>query len=121
MAIRTDLQTSPPTYAGEAFITLDVKDDTSSLVFHAGTNLSITHIGIASTDLKSTSTQLVPLSALSYDETTEVATLKLEQSLKAGSKGVKLWFRFESELEKSMHGYYTSEGDLNEKTGEKAM
>jgi len=41
--------------------------------------------------------------------------------LKEGQKGVKLWFRFEAELEKSMHGYYKSEGDADEKTGKKPV
>lgn len=31
--------------------------------------------------------------------------------LKAGTKGVKVWFRFEAELSGNMMGYYKSEGD----------
>lgn len=125
IVIRTDLKSSPPTYAGEAVATVDVQSSTSKLEFHAGKNLSITHIAISSSDLKTTSAQLIPLSALSYDAATERAVLDLKDlaggGLKEGQKGVKVWFRFEAELEKSMHGYYKSEGDLDEKTGEKPV
>lgn len=124
MVIRTDLYSSPPSYAGESLVTLDIKETTSTLVFHAGKNVSITHLAISSSDLKTTSTQLVPLSALSYDEVSERATIDLKQvgggELREGSKGVKVWFRFEAELEKSMHGYYKSEGDADE-TGKKPV
>jgi hypothetical protein len=54
----------------------------------------------------------------------ERATIDLKQvgggELREGSKGVKVWFRFEAELEKSMHGYYKSEGDADE-TGKKPV
>ena len=87
--------------------------------------MSITHIALSTSDLKTTSAQLIPLSALSYHEKSEVATLDVSSiaggQLKAGSKGVKLWFRFEAELEKSMHGYYKSEGDADPKTGKKPV
>lgn len=119
------MKTSPPTYAGETVVTLDVHTSTSTLEFHAGKNLSITHIAISSSDLKTTSAQLIPLSALAFDSTSERATLDLSEiaggGLKQGQKGVRLWFRFEAELEKSMHGYYKSEGDLDEKTGKKPV
>lgn len=124
MVIRTDLKTSPPSYAGESIVTLDVLESTSSLIFHAGKNLSITHLAISSSDLKTTTSQIIPLSAVSYDEASERVTVDLKEvggGLKDGSKGVKVWFRFESELEKSMAGYYKSEGDLDEKTGKKPV
>ena len=125
MVIRTDLKSSPPSYAGEVLVTLDVNESTDSIHFHAGKNLSITHIALSSSDLKTTSSQLIPLSAISFDEDSERATLDLKQvgggGLKEGQKGVKLWFRFEAELEKSMHGYYKSEGDVDEKTGKKPV
>jgi aminopeptidase 2 len=41
--------------------------------------------------------------------------------LKEGSKGVKVWFRFESELGGSMMGYYKSIGDPDSQTGEKPV
>ena len=125
MVIRTDLKSSPPSYAGEVLVTLDVNESTDSIHFHAGKNLSITHIALSSSDLKTTSSQLIPLSAISFDEDSERATLDLKEvgggGLKEGQKGVKLWFRFEAELEKSMHGYYKSEGDVDEKTGKKPV
>ena len=124
MVIRTDLKSSPPSYAGEVLVTLDVNESTDSIHFHAGKNLSITHIALSSSDLKTTSSQLIPLSAISFDEDSERATLDLKEvgggGLKEGQKGVKLWFRFEAELEKSMHGYYKSEGDADE-TGKKPV
>lgn len=123
MVVRTDLSSS--TYAGESQVTLDILESTSSLIFHAGKNVSITHLAISSSDLKTTSSQLVPLSAVSYDEASERVTVDLREigggGLKEGQKGVKVWFRFEAELEKSMHGYYKSEGDLDEKTGKKPV
>jgi len=125
VVIRTDLKSSPPSYAGEVLVTLDVNESTDSIHFHAGKNLSITHIALSSSDLKTTSSQLIPLSAISFDEDSERATLDLKEvgggGLKEGQKGVKLWFRFEAELEKSMHGYYKSEGDVDEKTGKKPV
>ena len=87
------------------------------MIFHAGKNVSITHLAISSSDLKTTSAQMIPLSALSFDEASERVTVDLKDvggELREGSKGVKIWFRFEAELEKSMHGYYKSEGDADE-------
>ena len=110
---------------GEAAISLDIKADTSKVIFHAAGNLRISHMALASADLKSTSAQLIPTSALTFDAKFKRATLDITSLpggiLKAGSKGVKLWFRFESELDQSMNGYYRSEGDVDEKTGKKQV
>ena len=115
MAFKTDLQSLR--FAGEALIDLSTRSSTSSLTFHLAKNVTITHIALQTAELKSTSTQSLPLDSLSFDEDKERITVDLKQipgeGLKAGSEA-KLWVRFESELTGSMAGYYRSEGETGE-------
>ncbi len=75
-------------------------------------------MGITSSDLKTTSSSILPLSALKVNDDQERGVVDVSSlprgGLKAGSKGVKAWFRFEAELGGSMMGYYKSEGDADE-------
>ncbi|WVQ78532.1 hypothetical protein IAT38_000618 [Cryptococcus sp. DSM 104549] len=118
IVIKTDLLSSPPTFSGEALITLDVLEDTSSLEFHVHKTLSLTHIAISTTDLKTTASVVIPTSELKLDEDRERGVVPLDKlpggGLKKGTKGVKVFFRFEAELKSAMHGYYRSEGDADE-------
>ncbi|CAD6573132.1 MAG: Aminopeptidase 2 mitochondrial, partial [Tremellales sp. Tagirdzhanova-0007] len=115
LIFKTDLSSSPPQFSGEALITLDVHSDTPKLIFNLSSTLKISHIAIASSDLKTESSMVLSLSALSIDESQERGTLDLTSlpsgGLKAGSKGVKVWMAFEAELAGTMTGYYKSEGD----------
>jgi len=118
LAFKTDLQSSPPSFSGEAMITLDVNTDTSKLVFHLHETLNVTHLAISSSNLKTTSSLALSLTSLSINKDLERGVIDLASlpggGLKSGSKGAKVWFRFESELGGSMMGYYKSEGDLDE-------
>lgn len=124
IVIKTDLVSSPPTFTGEALITLDVNSSTSELVFHLNKELSITHIAISTSDLKTTSSLVIPKEELKLDEEKERATISLAKlpggGLKEGTKDVKVFFKFESELHATMFGYYRSEGDADE-NGKKPM
>ena len=98
-------------------IDLSVKASTSSLTFHLAKNVSITHIALHTTELKSTSSLALSLDSLSFDEDKERITVDLAkapgQGLTAGTEA-KLWVRFEAELTGSMAGYYRSEGDAGD-------
>ena len=115
MAIKTDLQALR--FAGEALIDLTAKASTSSLVFHLSKNVTVTHLALHTSELKSTSSSALPLESLSFDEERERATIDLKQTggegLRAGAEA-KLWVRFEAELTGSMAGYYKSEGEAGE-------
>ena len=123
--IKTDLAASPPSYSGELIVTLDVKQDTSAVVFNVSKNLKISHLAITTSDLKSTSSVTLSESDLSLDDEKDRGTINLKSlpggGLKAGQKDVKIWFRFDSILAGNMVGYYLSEGDKDEKTGEKPV
>ncbi|ORX33751.1 leucyl aminopeptidase [Kockovaella imperatae] len=123
LVVKTDLAANPPSYSGELIVTLDVKKDTSSLVFNMSKSLNITHTAITTSDLKSSSSVVLSESDLTYNEKNDRGTLNLSSlpggGLKAGQKDVKVWFRFDSVLAGNMVGYYLSEGDKDEKTGEK--
>jgi aminopeptidase 2 len=123
--IKTDLSTTPPSYSGEVLVNLDVTTDITSLVFNLHPSLIVTHLAISSSDLKTMSSLVLPLSQLSVDEKQERATVDLSSlpggGLRAGGKGVKLFVRFEAELGVSMAGYYKSEGDPDETTGKKPV
>ncbi|KAK8869616.1 hypothetical protein IAR55_000183 [Kwoniella newhampshirensis] len=118
LVVKTDLLSSPPTFSGEVIISLDVKSDTSTLHFHLHKELTVTHIAITSSDLKTTSSLTIPVSELKLDEEKDTASIALTNlpggGLKAGSKDVKVFFKFESELRSAMHGYYKSLGDPDE-------
>nr|XP_018263637.1 aminopeptidase 2 [Kwoniella dejecticola CBS 10117]OBR85795.1 aminopeptidase 2 [Kwoniella dejecticola CBS 10117] len=118
LAIKTDLVASPPTFSGEGIIHLDIKEDSSSIKFHSHKTVTITHIAISTSDLKTTSNLNLPLSALTLNNENEVATLDLSSlpggGLKEGQKNTKLFVRWEAELKSAMHGYYRSEGDADE-------
>lgn len=98
-------------------IHIDVRSDTSKLVFNVHPSLSISHLAIASTELKSTSTIVLPTSSLSVNEEQERGIIDLAQlpdgGLKAGASA-KLWLKFDGELKGNMVGYYKSEGDADE-------
>lgn len=100
-------------------------DDTNTLTFNLHPTLKITHLSVSSADLKSSSAVQVPVDALKHDKEQERCVVDLSSlpggALRSGSKGVKLWTRFEAELGGSMAGYYKSEGDLDEETGKKPM
>lgn len=119
------MHTSPPTFSGEGLIELDVLEDTKTLTFNLHPTLNITHLAISSSDLKSSSAVQIPVDTLTHDKDQERCIVDLSNlpngSLRSGSKGVKLWTRFEAELGGSMAGYYKSEGDLSEETGKKPM
>lgn len=119
------MQSSPPTFAGESIITLDVKTDTSTLVFNTHKSLKISHIVISTNDSKTTSTVSIPVDQLTLDEDQERGKIDLSKlpggGLKAGSKGVKVWMKFGGELLGNMVGYYKSEGSTDEETGKKQM
>nr|ODN86532.1 hypothetical protein L203_04234 [Cryptococcus depauperatus CBS 7841] len=104
LAIKTDLLSSPPTFSGET--------------------LSITDIAISTSDLKTTSSVVIPKEVLELDEELEMGTIPLEKilggGLKENQKDVKIFFRFEAELKGAMHGYYRSQGDADE-NGKKPM
>ncbi|WVO17857.1 hypothetical protein L204_105555 [Cryptococcus depauperatus] len=118
LAIKTDLLSSPPTFSGEAIISLDIKEDISSLVFHLDKTLSIADIAISTSDLKTTSSVVIPKEVLELDEELEMGTIPLRKilggGLKENQKDVKIFFRFEAELKGGMHGYYRSQGDADE-------
>jgi aminopeptidase 2 len=98
-------------------IDLSTRSSTSSLTFHLAQNVTITHIALQTAELKSTTSQSLPLDSLTFDEDKERVTVDLKQipgeGLKAGSEA-KLWVRFESELTGSMAGYYRSEGETGD-------
>jgi aminopeptidase 2 len=123
--VKTDLESSPPSFSGESLTHLDITSDITTLTFNLHPTLSVTHLAISSSDLKTTSSLVLPLTALSIDKDQERGAVDLSSlpggGLKAGMKGVKLWTRFEAELGGSMVGYYKSEGDLDESTGKKPM
>jgi aminopeptidase 2 len=124
LVIKTDLHTSPPTFSGEALITLDVHSDISKIVFNLHKTLHISHMAISHSDLKSTNSIALPASELSFDDEQERGILSLASlpggELKGGVKDVKLFFKFDAELLPSMRGYYKSEGDADE-NGKKPM
>lgn len=119
LAIRTDFDATPPSYSGEALISLDVKDDTSKLVFNIDASLNVTNVLLgASEDAAVTE---VPLSALSVHKESQRGQLDLRQSsLRAGTKA-KLLLRWEAPIGTNMAGYYVSEGDVDSKTGKRPM
>lgn len=94
-------------------------------MFNLHKPLKVTHLALKSSDLKSTSSIVLPLEKLSVDEAQQRGSVSLDHVpggiLKKGTEGVKLFFRFEGELSGDMIGYYKSEGDLDEKTGKKPM
>lgn len=106
-------------------IHLDVLEDSKTLTFNLHPTLTITHLSVSTSDLKSSSAVQVPVDALKHDKEQERCIVDLSSlpggALRSGGKGVKLWTRFEAELGGSMAGYYKSEGDLDEETGKKPM
>jgi aminopeptidase 2 len=98
-------------------IDLTAKSSTSSIVFHLDKNVTVTHLALHTSELKSTSSTALPLESLSFDHEKERATIDLKQApgegLRAGSEA-KLWVRFEAELTGSMAGYYKSEGEAGD-------
>ena len=90
-----------------------------------GKELKVTHMAITTSDLKSTSSLVLPSSALTVDEEKDRGIIDLKSlpggGLKAGQKDAKVWFRFESELAGNMVGYYLSEGDEDEATKKKPV
>lgn len=121
LAFKTDLEASSPTFSGEALISIDVLNDTKALVFNHHDALKVTHLAIASTELKTTAAVQLPIKAFSLDKEQERGTIDLSSlpdgGLKAGSK-VKLFMRWESDLGRNMVGYYESIGD-EDKNGKK--
>ena len=137
LAFKTDLLANPPLYSGEALISLDVAKDTSTIVLNLVDTLKITHIVVSASELKTESAVSVPISSMKYDKEQvcrtvpswdakpqERGTISLEGlpggGLKGGAKA-KVFIRFDSELRGTMMGYYKSEGDPDEDSGEKPM
>lgn len=112
LAIKTDLASSPPTFSGEAIISLDVVEDASRIVFHIHPSTKITHLALAA----GKESKSLPIGALAVDDDKERATVDISSAggLKAGDEAVKLLVRWEGELGGNMSGYYKSNGDLDE-------
>jgi hypothetical protein len=104
LAVRTDLAASPPRFEAEVTISLEVLEDTPTVVFHMHPSLSVTHLA-----LHAGVTQELPVFSLSTDEEKERATVSLAQPLKKGE--AKLFVRYEAELNGNMMGYYRSNSD----------
>lgn len=123
LAFKTDLSSNPPTFSGEALISLDVTADSPSITFNLHPSLNVTHIGLQASELKTAATVQIPMSALSIDKDQERGKVDLSSvpggALKQGSKA-KLFFRWEGELRGNMVGYYKSDGDPDE-SGKKPM
>ncbi|GMK57699.1 hypothetical protein CspeluHIS016_0405330 [Cutaneotrichosporon spelunceum] len=107
LAVRTDLAASPPSFEAEVAISLEVLEDTPSVVFHMHPSLAVTHLA-----LNAGVTHELPISALSTDADTERATVTLADPLKTGS--AKLFIRYGAELNGNMMGYYRSNSDPDE-------
>ncbi|CAK9784200.1 hypothetical protein CC85DRAFT_324940 [Cutaneotrichosporon oleaginosum] len=105
LAVRTDL--AALRYEAEVIISLEVLEDTPTIVFHMHPSLSVTHLA-----LNAGSTQELALSALHTDADKERATVKLAEPLKKGA--AKLAVRYEAELNGNMMGYYRSNSDPDE-------
>lgn len=116
LAFKTDLESKPPSFLGEAMIDLDIKQDVKQVVFNLNPDLKVTNIGIKSLDQKTSTSIQLPMSALSVDKDQERGKVDVSSlpggGLKAGSKA-KLFLRWEAELGDNMMGYYKSEGDAD--------
>lgn len=123
LAFKTDLESSPPTFLGEALIDLDVRQDTKQIVFNLHPDLKVTNIGIKTLDQKTSTSVQIPVSALTFDKEQERGKVDVSSlpggGLKTGSK-TQLFLRWEAELGNNMMGYYKSEGDPDE-NGKKPM
>ncbi|KAL1406700.1 Aminopeptidase 2 mitochondrial [Vanrija albida] len=107
LAIQTDLAASPPSFSGAARISLDVLDDTTSVVFHLHPSLKVTDVRFGPAG----GAARLPLSAISVNAENERATVDISSlgGAKAGSKA-QLLLKWQGKLG-SMMGYYRSDGD----------
>lgn len=116
LAFKTDLESKPPSFLGEAMIDLDVKEDVKQIVFNLNPDLKVTNIAIRNLDQKTSTALSIPLKALSVDKDQERGKIDVSSlpggGLSAGSKA-KLFLRWEAELGDNMMGYYKSEGDAD--------
>ncbi|KAF2663201.1 aminopeptidase [Microthyrium microscopicum] len=88
-------------YDGEVTIDLDVVEDTKSI------SLNTLDLQIHSTKVSSDGHVIASSPVVSYDEDQQVTTIKLNDSLKAGTK-VQLVHKFTGELNNNMAGFYRS-------------
>lgn len=123
LAFKTDLESKPPSFLGEAMIDLDIKKDVKQIVFNLNPDLKVTNIAIKNLDQKTSTSLQIPLSALSVDKDQERGKVDVSSlpggGLTGGSKA-KLFLRWEAELGDNMMGYYKSEGDADA-NGKKPM
>jgi aminopeptidase 2 len=75
--VKTDLESSPPSFSGESLTHLDITSDITTLTFNLHPTLSVTHLAISSSDLKTTSSLVLPLTALSVDKDQERGSVDL--------------------------------------------
>lgn len=117
LAIRTDLAASPPRFAGEVTISLEVLEDTKAVVFHMHPSLTATHLAI---QVYGKAHEL-PLSVLSVDEDKERVSVDVASmgGLKTAGEA-QLFVRWEGELNGNMMGYYRSNSDPDE-SGKRLM
>ncbi|KAH9921040.1 leucyl aminopeptidase [Fomitopsis serialis] len=101
VTVRTDLVDSK--FDGIVVIDLDVKKDTSKLVFNAA-NLRLSNITLTISGAKSSS--FTPAS-IDFDKTMERCTLGFPESVPAGAKA-HLKIAYEGELTDALMGYYKS-------------
>lgn len=102
IAIKTDLDSAPPSYSGEVIITLDVKNDTTSLVFNLDPSLRVTNILVGSG--KGIEATPIPVSALTIDKDQQRGHLNLgDASLAAGAEA-KLFISWEADIGTNMTG-----------------
>jgi aminopeptidase 2 len=112
VAIQTDLESTPPTFLGEAVITLNVASDDTELSFNLNSSaVKITHLALSA---GSAAVTQLDIATISFDEEWEVATVDLMSvgGIKTGE--AKLFVRWEGELSGNMNGYYKSVGTPDE-------
>ena len=117
VGLKTDLGALPPTFSGEVLVTLDVLQDTSSVVFHIDKSLTVTHLAL----LLSGAATPLPLSTFSVDEKTQRGTLDVSDvgGLRSG-KTVKLFIRYEAVFGDRIAGYFLARG-VPDKDGNRQM
>ncbi|KAN0060302.1 Aminopeptidase 2 mitochondrial [Thecaphora frezii] len=115
ITLKSDLESL--TFSGTATISLDVLEETETIVFNAAAKLHLSKALITSEALKTDNKSII---ALDIDEKHERATASVPNKLPKGSKAT-LVVAFASNIDNSMVGYYRSTWEHEGKKGYYAL
>lgn len=105
LAIRTNLESHPPSFSGEILATVEVTEPTREIVFNLGPKIVLKGMALETDGGAST----IPLDSLVRDDLSEQVVVPLGALELAAGNTVRLWVQWEGEIGKE--GYHRSIGD----------